>query len=106
MKKYVLHLCVLLTPLFISLLLNAQNTSPYWSLAGNNNATTSSKLGTTNTIPLNFFTNNLLRMRLDTAGRLGINTSTPQALLDVNSTTGFQVARFNNNPPKLYIGRS
>lgn len=33
---------------------NAQNTSPYWSLAGNSNTTSSSKLGTTNSIDLSY----------------------------------------------------
>ena len=38
----------------------AQNTSPYWSLAGNSNASaTTSKLGTTNAVSLRLFTNNL-----------------------------------------------
>lgn len=65
-----LVLAVLLTvqPLF------AQNTSPYWSLAGNSNASTSSKLGTTNSIPLNLTTNNLTRIKIFENGRVGVGS--------------------------------
>lgn len=66
----------------------AQNTSPYWSLVGNNNATSSSKLGTTNGVDLRFFTNNGERMRINVAGAVGIGTTAPNASakLDIAST--------------------
>lgn len=52
---------------------NAQNTSPYWSLAGNSNAAAGSKLGTTTTIPLRLFTNNKVRLYIDgSSGNIGI----------------------------------
>lgn len=59
----------------------AQNTSPYWSLAGNSGttATASSKLGTTTSIPLNLTTNNLTRLKVFENGRVsvgGLVTST------------------------------
>ena len=55
----------------------AQNTSPYWSLAGNSNASaTTSKLGTTTAIDLRLFANNVERMRiLNANGRVGIGTT-------------------------------
>src|SRR5438045_2148665 len=69
--------------------INAQNTSPYWSLAGNSNATSSSKLGTTNSVDLRILTNNTERMRITTAGSVGIGTTSvnSSAKLDINSTT-------------------
>ena len=67
----------------------AQNTSPYWSLAGNSNATSASKLGTTNLIDLKLFTNNAERMRINTVGSVGIGTTaiSSSAKLDISSTT-------------------
>ena len=44
---------------------NAQNTSPFWSLAGNSNTTATSKLGTTNAKPLKLVTNNQPRVIID-----------------------------------------
>jgi hypothetical protein len=83
---------------------SAQNTSPYWSLAGNSNASaTTSKLGTTNGIELRLFTNNLERMRiLASNGRVGIGTTTPAAPLDLRSTSNLLV-RFNGGS-QMYMG--
>lgn len=85
MKKISLLVTMLFTLIIIS---NAQNTAPYWSLAGNNNATNTSKLGTTNAISLRILTKNLERIRVDTLGMVGINTTTPNARLHVNSSSG------------------
>src|SRR5258706_1481054 len=85
MKKIFLSLAIL----FALVIGNAQNTSPYWSLVGNSNATSSSKLGTTNAIDLRLFTNNSEKMRINTAGAVGIGTTAPSgsAKLDITSVT-------------------
>ena len=61
---------------FIFLNTQAQNTSPFWSLAGNNGATASptSKLGTTTSLPLNLVTNNVTRLRIFEDGRVGVGS--------------------------------
>jgi hypothetical protein len=91
------------TFLFASVLLcNAlqvfsQNTSPFWSLAGNSNATSTSKMGTTNFQNLRIVTNNVTRMFLNTNGNIGINTWAPRAPIHVdgrNKDTGiYSIAR-------------
>ena len=82
----------------------AQNTSPYWSLAGNSNATTSSKLGTTNNIPLKLYTYNKERLRIDTFGRVLIGTTTATSRLSVNAATGISpfIAQVNGST-KLFV---
>jgi hypothetical protein len=53
----------------------AQNSSPYWSTSGNSNATNTSKLGTTNAIPLNIFTNSVQRMSIAANGNFTFNSN-------------------------------
>jgi hypothetical protein len=67
---------------------SAQNTSPYWSLAGNSNASnTASKLGTTTAINLRLFTNNQERVHINYSnGYVGIGTTTPAYRLQVVNT--------------------
>lgn len=69
----------------------AQDTSPYWSLAGNSNASaTTSKLGTSNAIPLRLFTNNAVRMYIHpTSGNVGVGTTTPLTKLHINGFGSF-----------------
>src|SRR5450432_2722878 len=81
MKKTLMLFFILIAA--INLQTAAQNTSPYWSVAGNSNAAVSSKLGTTNSIPLRFLTKNAERMRIDTLGRVGIGTTNPVNILTV-----------------------
>ncbi len=82
---------------------NAQNSSPYWSLAGNSNTSSTSKLGTTNGNSLRFYTNNGQRMVITTSGDLGLGTASPAYRLDITRSTGVStMARFNN----LYNGSS
>ena len=96
MKKIFLSLVMFLTIVTCSI---SQNTSPYWSLVGNNNATSTSKLGTTNAIDLALFTNNVEKMRINVLGAVGIGTTTinNSAKLDINSTTrGLLMPRMTN----------
>jgi len=100
MKKIYLLIAILLCRVTLS---NAQNVSPYWSLAGNSNATSSSKLGTTNAINLRMFTNNVERMRLATSGLVGINTTAPNARLHVNSSSGQNSLRAQVNGSTKFL---
>jgi len=89
-------LCIFLTLSILgsinSSLLLAQDTPPFWSLAGNSTASTTSKLGTTNSIPLRFLTKNAERMRIDTFGRVGIGTTNPVNILTVRLSGSTPIA--------------
>ncbi|MEO6453948.1 MAG: hypothetical protein ABIN97_07755 [Ginsengibacter sp.] len=87
-KRYVLSAAITVVALLNSLILLSQNTSPYWSLAGNSNTTSTSKFGTTNAIDLRIFTTNVERMRVKATDQVCINTIIPRAILDVNSANG------------------
>jgi hypothetical protein len=84
----------------------AQNTSPYWSLVGNSNATAVSKLGTTNNVSLRFYTNNIQRMIINSAaGYVGIGTPNPVNVLTVQSGGSTPAASWLNglNSP-VFVG--
>jgi hypothetical protein len=67
---------------------NAQS----WNLTGNSNATTSSKLGTTNAMPLRLMTNNQPRLYIDATGNIAVgpggNGTDPRYRLYVSSASG------------------
>ena len=65
----------------------AQNGSPYWSLSGNSNATSASRLGTINAMPLYLTTNNASRIYIAPNGNVGIGTTTPASLFNVQGPT-------------------
>ncbi|HTE30857.1 MAG TPA: tail fiber domain-containing protein [Chryseolinea sp.] len=66
----------------------AQNTSPFWSVAGNSNASAASKLGTTNAIPLSLYTSNATRLFISPTGFVGIGTTAPIYKLHVDAGAG------------------
>ncbi len=69
-----------------------------WNLAGNSNATSSSKLGTTTSTPLKLTTNNKTRVFIDAAGKVGIGNSSPSiAGLVVDTKVGNTHAIFGSN---------
>src|SRR5580765_5178861 len=103
MKKISILVAMLFTLTTIS---NAQNTSPYWSLAGNSNATSSSKLGTTNAIDLRILTTNLERIRVNSSGLVGINSTAPSARLQVNSSSGQNSLRAQVNGSTKFLVNS
>ena len=87
------------TIIFVYQDVSAQNTSPYWSLSGNNNASsTTTKLGTTNGIDLRFFTNNVERLRiLSSNGNVGIGSLTPTERLRIDGPSGINPVRIQVN---------
>jgi hypothetical protein len=76
-----------------------------WSLAGNSNVSSTSKLGTTNNISVRFYTNNVQRMIITpSAGSVGIGTASPGARLHVNSASGQSPLQVQvNNSTKLQM---
>ena len=79
---------------FTSLTGMSQSTAPYWSLAGNSEVTTSTKLGTTTNVGLRFYTNNVQRMIINSAaGYVGIGTGSPVNILTVHQAEVHQQVR-------------
>src|SRR5688500_172045 len=106
MQKFLLSItaiCLLSSPK-----LRAQSTTPDWSLSGNSNATTASKLGTTNDVNLRFYTKNVLRMIINSvAGNVGIGLANPKAKLQINSPAGTDPFRVQlNGSTKLMVHSS
>ena len=89
--RFVFATVLLIATLFQNAM--SQNTSPYWSLSGNSNATTSSKLGTTNNVYLRFVANNVERGRIHTNGNWGIGDAGTDARLTIGSAAGTRAFR-------------
>lgn len=81
---------------------NAQTAA--WRLVGNANATATSKLGTTNAVPLNLTTNNQTRVSINSAGLVGIGNNAPtKAGLTVDAQAGGNNAIFGSNTTGVTI---
>jgi|GEM_PF-991302 len=107
MKKLsIAFLCIIATVSVANLqTASAQNTAPYWSLAGNSTATATSKLGTTNSIPLKIFTKNIERIRIDTFGRVGIGTTAPINLFTLKTVGSTPVSKWYSGTSKpIFFG--
>src|SRR4030095_11769500 len=68
---------LLLVTVFLGCLQARSQTS--WQIAGNSNITTSNFLGTTNSQPVIFKTNNKERLRITSTGKVGIGLKNPPA---------------------------
>ena len=84
MKNIFLRLSTALFPALLTFSLHAQS----WSLTGNGNIKPSTNfLGTTNNKAVIFRANNIERMRINSNGKVGIGTKTPDALLTIANSS-------------------
>ena len=94
----------LATVLAFSLLSFGMESKAQWNLTGNNNASATSLLGTTNAVPLNLATNNVPRLVIDSNGKVGIGTSTPINILTVKGTGSTPAASWVAAGAPLFVG--
>jgi hypothetical protein len=104
MKKISSILCLLIMLMASTAILQTV-TAQSWNITGNNNATSNSKLGTTNLVPIKFFTNNTQRMVIDSLGKVGIGIINPVNVLTVKSSGSTPAASWLNglNSP-VFVG--
>jgi hypothetical protein len=105
MKKnlFLFSATITLVALLNSSMLRAQSD---WTLNGNSNVTSTSKLGTTNSNDVKIFTNNSERIRIKTTGLVGIGTTSPTERLHVNSASGANVFRAQVNGSTKFLVHS
>ena len=85
-------------------LILATKTNAQWNLAGNNNATATSVVGTTNAVPLRLATKNTPRLIIDTLGKVGIGTSSIPGMLTVKGSGGNPAAGWTIAGTPLFSG--
>ena len=82
----------------------AMKSNAQWNLAGNNNASASSILGTTNSVPLGLYTKNTQRLIIDTLGRIGIGTTLPINILTVKGAGSTPAPTWVAAGAPLFVG--
>ncbi len=90
--------------LAFSLLSFGMESKAQWNLTGNNNATATSLLGTTNSVSLNLATKNATRLTIDTLGRVGIGTTTMPNIFSIKGSGGVPAASWANAGAPLFTG--
>jgi len=84
--KTTIVLCIIFLFLFYVKKSFSQPVGDFWDISGNSNLTEMSRLGSDNDMPINFVTNNQLRMRLMPDGKFGIGLENPQHTLHIHSS--------------------
>ena len=82
----------------------AEESKAQWNLTGNSNATSTSIFGTTNAIPLNLYTNNINRMTITSAGRIGVGLTTPANIFSIKGSGSIPAASWINSGAPLVTG--
>ena len=82
----------------------AMQSNAQWNLTGNSNATATSILGTTTSVPLNLTTNNVQRLVIDANGKIGIGTTTPINILTVKGTGSTPAPSWVAAGAPLFVG--
>ena len=99
MKKIICFSLVTVCFFCLAIKSNAQ-----WNLTGNSNATATSILGTTTSVPLNLTTNNVQRLVIDANGKKGIGTTTPINILTVKGTGSTPAPSWVAAGAPLFVG--
>jgi len=66
----------------------AGTSSDFWTMEGNSNTDSGDYLGTNDNFPLKIYTNGGERMRITTAGEVGIGDTSPDFKLEVTGSSG------------------
>ena len=80
-----------------------QTVNAQWSLSGNA-GTATSVLGTTNAFPLKLITNNVARMTITPAGKIGIGNAAPSNILTVQGSGSVPASVWTNAGAPLFVG--